>query len=311
MTVLALTGGIGGAKLALGLSRVLTTDEVVFLVNTGDDFEFHGLQISPDVDTLTYTLAGVVDTKKGWGRADESWNFASTIADYGGETWFQLGDKDIALHVLRTQMLKAGDSLTAVTSRVAKSLSVGHRILPMSDDPVRTMLNTNEGRLTFQDYFVRKKCAPVVTEIDYEGAASATLNPALDLENVSKVIICPSNPYLSVGPMLALPQLAEFLRRATIPVVAVSPIIQGSAIKGPTAKMMIELGIESSTENVAKHYREYINGFVVDRQDIEKVPFVEKLGIRVCSEQTIMRSLKDRIDLAHSVLKFADSLGTV
>ena len=314
MTILAITGGVGGAKLCLGLARVLAPQEVVFVVNTGDDFEHLGLHISPDVDTLTYTLADAANPVAGWGRHDETWHFMEALDQFGGETWFRLGDKDLALHVHRRELLAAGQSLTAATAHIAEGLDVRHRILPMSDDPVRTVVHTADGPLAFQHYFVRDRCAPEVTGFDFHGAEDARVNPAIPFDQVTGVVVCPSNPFVSVDPVLAVPGMREGIRRSGAPVVAVSPIVGGAAIKGPTAKMMQELGVPAATVEVAKHYAQrkvddtpLVTGFVIDAVDADAEGAVRALGLKTAVAQTVMRSLDDRIDLARTVLEF---LGT-
>jgi len=303
--VLALSGGIGGAKLALGLSRVLPPERLIVVANTGDDFKHLGLPISPDLDTLMYTLAGVSDAEKGWGRRDETWTFMSALAALGGETWFQLGDGDLATHVERTRRLAAGETLTRITDDFCRRLGIRARILPMSDDRVRTRLRTSEGWLDFQDYFVRRRCAPAVMELAYEGAAYARPQPdfmaALTDTRLRAVVICPSNPYLSVDPILALPGVRAALRGCRAPVIAVSPIIGGRAVKGPTAKMMRELGLPASAAAIARHYEGLIDLFVIDHNDEVCLP-----NMRVAKAAILMTTLADRENLAKSVLAFAD-----
>jgi LPPG:FO 2-phospho-L-lactate transferase len=254
-TVLALSGGIGGAKLALGLSRVLPPEQLIVVANTGDDFEHLGLSISPDLDTLMYTLADMSDPERGWGRREETWTFMTALAALGGETWFQLGDGDLATHVERTRRLAAGDTLSHITGDFCRRIGIAARILPMSDDRVRTRVRCAEGWLDFQDYFVRRRCAPAVKELSYEGAASARPQPAfmaaLADARLRAIIICPSNPYLSVDPILALPGVRAALKTCPAPVIAVSPIVGGRAVKGPTAKMMRELGRPATATAVA------------------------------------------------------------
>lgn len=308
MTVLALTGGVGGAKLALGLAHVLSPADIVFVVNTGDDFEHFGLHISPDVDTLVYTLADRANKQTGWGLEDETWNFESSMKQLGGDTWFRLGDKDLATHVYRSSLLSTGATLTEATEKIAQSFGIQHRILPMSDDPVRTKVSTNEGILPFQDYFVRRRCEPTVSAIEYQGGSAARMNPKLDLESVTSVIICPSNPYLSVDPLLSVSELADFLQSTSVPVVAVSPIVKGLALKGPTAKMMRELGIQPSAITVAKHYGGLISGFVLDQEDEEHSVEINGMGLQTAEFQTIMRTFEDRVQLARDVLSFCETL---
>jgi LPPG:FO 2-phospho-L-lactate transferase len=247
--VLALSGGIGGAKLALGLQNVLAPGDLTVVVNTGDDFEYLGLAISPDIDTTLYTLAGLANPQLGWGRADETWNCMNEIERIDGAVWFRLGDKDLAVHLQRTRRLSTGESLQSVTSDFARLFGLKTRIVPMSNDPIRTMLTTDEGTLAFQEYFVNRQCKPVVRSIAYNGASAA--QPAEKLveliaNEVDVVVVCPSNPYLSIDPILATPGLRAALRHTSAAVVAVSPLIAGHAIKGPTAKLMLELGVDVS-----------------------------------------------------------------
>jgi LPPG:FO 2-phospho-L-lactate transferase len=307
--VLALSGGIGGAKLALGLSRVLPAGQLTVVANTGDDFEHLGLSISPDLDTLLYTLAGLDDPVRGWGRRNESWAFMAAFAALGGETWFQLGDADLATHIERTRRLKAGESLTAITDDFRRKLGVGSRLLPMSDDPVRTRLSSDGVWIEFQDYFVRRQCQPVISAITFAGAdkarpqtdfIKALADPLLDA-----VVICPSNPFISVDPILAVPGVRAALKATAAPVIAVSPIIGGQAVKGPTAKMMRELGQESSAAAVAVRYLEFIDGYVIDAADAAEAAGLE---VAVTVAPILMRSLEDRERLARLVLAAADRL---
>jgi LPPG:FO 2-phospho-L-lactate transferase len=309
---IAITGGIGGAKLCLGLVHALDADALDFVVNTGDDFEHLGLAISPDVDTLTYTLAGLVNTETGWGRANETWNFMAALRALGGEPWFNLGDADLALHVERTHRLATGERLTTITRTFAAALGAPGRILPMSDDPVRTLVATREGELAFQHYFVRERCAPAVTGFRFDGAASARLTPeierAFERPDLEGIVICPSNPFVSIGPVLAIPALRQRIATARVPVVAVSPIVAGLAIKGPTAKMMAELGVPASALAVARHYAEVIDGFVLDASDVALTTDVEALGIAAVSTPTVMLTLGDRVALARRTLEFIQQL---
>lgn len=305
--ILAITGGVGGAKLALGLSRLLGPDELAFAVNTGDDFEHLGFEICPDLDTLTYTLAGVANPETGWGRAGETWNCLEALGELGGETWFRLGDKDLALHVLRTRMLQSGASRTEVANSIAHALGVRHRILPMSDQPVRTYVHTADGPLAFQHYFVRDRCAPAVTGFEFRGAESAEPNPAiLDwLDGADGVVICPSNPFVSVDPLLAIRGFRDALERAAAPVVAVSPIVGGTALKGPAAKMMQELDLPARADQVAEHYGRLLDGFVLDEQDRE---LADRIRVDTVVTHTVMVTLRDRMDLAETVLQFIERL---
>jgi LPPG:FO 2-phospho-L-lactate transferase len=307
--VLALSGGIGGAKLALGLARVLPPGALTVVANTGDDFEHLGLSISPDLDTVTYALAGIDNPETGWGRRDETWSFMDALATIGGETWFKLGDRDLALHVERTRRLRNGESLSAITADVARRLGIATRILPMSDNRVRTLVRTRDGTLEFQRYFVERQCAPAVTGFVFEGAEAAAPHPAIHAAlrdpRLRAVVICPSNPYISIDPILALPELREALTSASAPVVAVSPIIAGRAVKGPTAKMMQELGLSVDVWSVADHYGDMLDGYVIDIAD---EGFADDLDVPTLVTPTLMKSLADREALARSVLEFADAL---
>ena len=305
-SVLALSGGIGGAKLALGLYRVLPPGALTVVANTGDDFEHLGLAISPDCDTLLYTLAGLDDPERGWGRRDETWTFMKALERLGGETWFNLGDGDLATHVERTRRLAAGESLSQIADDFRRRLGISARLLPMSDDRVRTRLRTAEGWLDFQDYFVRQRCRPVVREIAFAGADQARPQPnflaALADKNLRAVVICPSNPFISIDPILSLPGIHEALRACQAPVVAVSPIIGGKAVKGPTAKMMAELGLPVDAAAVARHYGELLDHYVADETDANEIG---DLGLPVTVTRTFMLSLEDREALARVVLEAA------
>ena len=311
MRVVALTGGIGGAKLALGLTRLLGPDELSFVVNTGDDFEHLGFHISPDVDTLTYTLAEEANPETGWGRRDETWHFMEALERFGGETWFRLGDRDLALHAFRRTRLNAGATLTRVTREICEKLGIAHDVWPMSDQPVRTRVRTPEGSLAFQHYFVRDRCAPAVPGFEFAGIESAAVNPELvtALQGpVRAVVICPSNPFVSVDPILDIPGMRDLLRGTDAPVLAVSPIVGGEAIKGPTAKMMRELAIPATAERVAAHYAGLITAFVLDERDAAARPVVAAMGLDTVVAQTVMVTLQDRVDLARAVLDFIDRL---
>jgi LPPG:FO 2-phospho-L-lactate transferase len=308
--VIALCGGIGGAKLARGLYELIGPDLTV-IVNTGDDFEHLGLTISPDVDTVLYTLADLNDQQRGWGRADETWNFMSALAEVGGETWFQLGDRDLALHVERTRRLKEGQTLTRVVGDVARRFGISAKILPMSDDPVRTIVVTDEGSLPFQKYFVGLRCAPAVRAINFEGANSARVSAdvaaAFEQRDLAAIVICPSNPYLSVDPILAVHGMRELLQLAEAPVIAVSPIIGGAAIKGPTTKIMAELQIEAANESIARHYAGVVDALVIDRVDAADIA---SLSLPPLATATLMNTLEDRVALARDVLDFARELAS-
>jgi LPPG:FO 2-phospho-L-lactate transferase len=307
MSVLALSGGIGGAKLALGLYRVLPPRALTVIANTADDFEHLGLMVSPDVDTLLYTLAGIDNPETGWGRRDETWTFMAALETLGGETWFKLGDGDLATHVERTRRLGAGESLSQITDDFRRRLGISARILPMSDDPVRTRLHTEDGWLDFQDYFVRRRSSPVVRAIYYRGAAQARPHPdflaMLRGQDLDAVVICPSNPFLSIDPILSLPGVRAALQASHAPVIAVSPIIGGKAVKGPTAKIMAELRRPTSTAAIAQHYADILDIYIADEVDAEEVA---ELDIPVRLTRTLMLTLKDREALAKEVLAAAD-----
>ncbi|MEM7541248.1 MAG: 2-phospho-L-lactate transferase [Pseudomonadota bacterium] len=309
---LAITGGVGGAKLALGLTHILSPQELTFLVNTGDDFEHLGVHVSPDIDTLMYTLSGLSNPETGWGRVNESWNFIATVRELGGDGWFNLGDRDLAIHTLRTQALSAGEPLSAITKRMFETLGVAYPVYPMSDKPVRTMVDTAQGELGFQHYFVREHCEPVVTGLRFIGAEDAAAPPSITqllLSNeLQGIIICPSNPFLSVDPILAVNGLRDALKSASAPLIAVSPIIGGTAVKGPTAKIMAELELQVSTVAVAEHYGDLLDGFIIDQTDRDLKSRCEALGVETVVAQTLMKTLDDRVNLAQTAVKFLSSL---
>ncbi|MEQ9121162.1 MAG: 2-phospho-L-lactate transferase, partial [Alphaproteobacteria bacterium] len=293
---------------ALGLDRVVASEDLVLVANTGDDFRHHGLHVAPDIDTLVYTLAGLNDDARGWGLAGETWGFMEALGRLGGARWFNLGDRDLAMHVLRTEALAAGDTLCEVTDRIRRQLGVAARILPMSDAPVPTVVETVEhGPLPFQRYFVERQAAPTVTGFRFEGAAAAAPAPGLldALAEADLIVVCPSNPFISIDPILAVPGVRQALRDAAAPVVQVSPIVAGEAIKGPTAKMFRELGFAPSPAAVAARYRDFLDVMIVDERDADRATDVSALGIAVRTEQTVMRSLEDRIALARATLACA------
>ena len=303
--ILAITGGVGGAKLALGLSKVLNEDEVLFLVNTGDDFQHLGLEISPDVDSLLYALSEKNNPELGWGRKDESWNFISTLEELGEDAWFRLGDRDLALHIIRTQKLARGESIQQVTDELSAALGIRHRIAPMSQSKISTIVETPDGKLGFQEYFVREKCEPKVVNFQFQGIETAEPNPVVVswLKKCDGVVICPSNPYVSVDPILKVPGLKKLLRSK--PVIAVSPIVGGLAIKGPAAKMMKELGVPPSPIAVSDHYGDLLSGFVLDKTDGDQA---NDISIPSIVTQTVMVTLQDRIDLAKQCVRFLEEL---
>lgn len=307
--ILALAGGVGGAKLADGLARCLPPDELLIAVNTGDDFEHLGLSISPDLDTVMYWLAGCNDAERGWGLANESWNFMASIGKLGGPTWFSLGDRDLATHIERTRHLKQGQSLTSVTAHLSRGLQIEHRIVPMSDDPVRTMVHTPDGRHDFQEYFVRLRCEPRVVAIEYAGASAA--RPNADLLAILKsdaleiIVICPSNPLLSIEPILQLNGMRKAIESHPARKIAISPIVGGRAVKGPAARNLSDLKIEPSALGIAKHYRGLIDGLVIDEQDRDLASAIEAVGIDCRVTSTIMKNEADRERLAKDCIAFA------
>jgi LPPG:FO 2-phospho-L-lactate transferase len=309
--VVALCGGVGGAKLAHGLSLELAAepDNLSIIVNTGDDFQHLGLSISPDLDSVMYALAGLSDPVKGWGRREETWRFMAALQGLGGESWFQLGDSDLAVHVERTWRLAQGAPLSEVTAHLCKALGITARVLPMSDDPVRTRVLTTAGWLDFQDYFVRHQCQPAVREFMFSGAAGARAQPealaALQRPDLRAIVICPSNPFVSVEPILAVPGIRAAIQQSRTPVLAVTPIIGGKAIKGPAAKMLTELGLDVSAAGVARRYVGLIDAFVVDQSDPTPDPLP---GVKFVSAATLMSSVDDRLWLARAVLRAADTL---
>jgi len=307
--ILALAGGVGGAKLALGLAGVLPSEALTVAVNTADDFEHLGLAISPDLDTVMYTLAGLANPETGWGRCDESWTVMEALGALGGETWFRLGDKDLATHIERTRRLRAGERLSAITRDLAARLGVKCAMVPMSDDSVRTVVMTTTGELAFQDWFVRLRCEPIVRSLAFAGVKSARPHPALlDLGSLRGLIVCPSNPFVSVGPIVALPGVRAALEGARIPRIAVTPIVGGQAIKGPAAKMLAELGHDVSALGVAQYYKGLIDGFMLDAQDAALRAEIEALGMRVRVADTMMRNDQDKLRLARVALDFVDEL---
>lgn len=305
MKIVALAGGVGGAKLAEGLSHLLPASDLTIVVNTGDDFEHLGLYISPDLDTVCYTLAGLADPIKGWGRNNESWNFLDTLTVLGGPTWFQIGDKDLATHIERTRRLNNSESLSQITDSFCRSWKVEAKIIPMSDNPVRTIVNTNEGALPFQEYFVARRCEPDVTGFDFDGIDDAEPAPGVlsAINDADLIIICPSNPWVSVDPILKLKSVREALDGNKV--VAVSPIIQGKTVKGPAAKMYQDLGIKPSALAVFEHYADILSAFVIDDLDSE---LAENISVPVLVTDTIMKDKQDRFDLAKKVIEFCNVL---
>jgi LPPG:FO 2-phospho-L-lactate transferase len=305
LRVVALAGGVGGSKLVDGLAEVLPLDHLTVIVNTGDDFEHLGLTICPDMDTIIYTLAGLANPKTGWGRVDETWSFLETLEALGGPVWFQLGDRDLALHHERSRRLKEGQSLTDVTRRVCQAFDISVTLLPMSDHPVRTIVVTDEGELAFQDYFVARRCEPRVRGFRFAGVETATPAPgvieALSLADL--VVLCPSNPWVSLDPILAVKGIRGAVSEKLV--VGVSPIVGGKAIKGPAAKMYTELNLQPSAYTVVEHFRDLLDGILIDKQDQHLAHEIQSLDIHVHVTNTIMKNKQDRIGLGEEVLVFA------
>ncbi len=312
----ALSGGVGGAKLVLGLSKCLGESELTVVANTGDDFEHLGLTICPDLDTVLYTLADWNNKELGWGQVNESWNFLDALKQLGGETWFNLGDRDLATHIVRSGLLASGAPLSEVVSHLCEKMGIGHKVVPMTDDRVRTQVHTrDEGTLSFQHYFVRDKCEPFVTGFEFDGMASATPSAGF-LEalhgDLAGVIVCPSNPFVSVDPILKLPGVVDTLRSLDVPIVVVSNIVGGMALKGPAAKMMDELGMPKTALGVAEHYRagygDLFRGFVLDTEDKHLEDDIKALGLSTIVTNTVMVTLHDRTELAKEVISFSEHL---
>lgn len=309
--VLAISGGVGGAKLARGLAAILAPADLMIVANIGDDFEHLGLRICPDIDSLLYGLSGLNDEVKGWGRRGETWNFMAAIGEVGGETWFNLGDRDLAVHVQRTSRLRAGDTLSAVTGDLARALGVQAKICPVSDDPVGTMVITENGEMPFQRYFVAEQCRPTVHGFRFEGAANAQLSRQVTeafQSNIDAIIICPSNPFVSVDPILAVPGFLNLIRSSSAPVIAVSPIVNGQALKGPAAKMMVESGHECSALGIARYYRDLIDGIIIDESDEHLTNSIRSLGIEVHADKSVMKTDDDKSKLARKTLSLAHSI---
>lgn len=310
--ILVLAGGVGGAKLASGLTRILSPENLAVVVNTGDDFTHLGLHISPDIDTVTYKLAGISHPTNGWGRAGDTFKVMSALGALGGPTWFNLGDLDLATHIERTRRLAEGETLSEVTASFASKLGIKHAIIPMSDDAVRTMIRSGTEWLAFQDYFVRLRCEPVVSGITFKGSDTAVVSPMLEriLSNnlIELMVIAPSNPFVSVGPILSMQRIRDEMVRRKFKVVAVSPIVAGRALKGPALKMMQELGIEPSALGIAGHYQRFVDGIVIDTGDVALKSSIESLGMRVLVSNIVMKDAPGEEAVARSVLDFASDL---
>lgn len=309
MKVVALAGGVGGAKLVDGLAQLLAPEALSVIVNTGDDFDYLSLQISPDLDTICYTLAGLANPETGWGQREESWITFNTIADMGGPAWFHLGDKDLATHILRTSKINDGQTLSEVTRDFCKRWGIRHSVYPMSDDPVRTIIHTSAGKaLCFQEYFVHQRCTPVVKTIEFRDAKESNPAPGVleAIEKADVIIIAPSNPWVSIDPILAVPGLREGLAEKFV--IAVSPLVGGRALKGPAAKITHELGYEPSAAFVADHYKDLLRGFIFDRDDRGELEKIKRWRIIPLVTDIIMKDKPDRIRLAQEVLTFSEAV---
>ena len=296
--------------MALGFARILPPDKLAIVVNTGDDECFYGLHVSPDLDTVMYTLAGLSNPDTGWGLVGDTFNALDMLGRYGVDTWFNLGDRDLATHIHRTNLLRQGATLSEVTAELCSRVGVDHCIAPMSDQPVRTFLDTSSGELAMQDYFVRQRSEPRVTGVKYAGSESATPSPVLRtaLEEANLLVLCPSNPYLSVGPILSIPGVKEGLESFAGPRVAVSPIVGGSALRGPAAKMMGELGDDVSCVAVARLYQGITDIFLIDHQDAELTPDIENMGINAIPASIIMETEADKVALAERIMGLAANM---
>ena len=305
--IVALAGGVGGAKLAQGLYGVVPPTELIVVVNTADDFTHFGLHISPDLDTVMYTLAGVANPVTGWGIAGDTFETMAMLGRYGKDEWFRLGDRDLATHITRTEALRGGRSLTEITAELAAALGVNARVLPMCDEPVATYVDTPDGRLEFQDYFVRRHQRDTVLGISFDGVERAILplSTGHALEHAELIVFCPSNPFVSIGPILAVPGLRDALGQGAVPRIAVSPIVGGQALKGPAAQMLESLGHEVSPVGVARLYDGLIDAMVIDQQDAACAPELEDLGLAVLVAQTIMGDRRDRERLAGEIVNFS------
>ena len=295
---------MGGAKLAWGLARLLPPTQLMMVVNTGDDESFHGLHVSPDVDTMMYTLAGLANPETGWGVAGDTFNSLSMLRHLGLDAWFNLGDRDLAVHIRRTQLLNQGYSLSQATASISRALGVSHNIVPMSDDPVKTVVTTDEGDLPMQQYFVQRRAEPVVSSIEYAGARSAKPSPGFTeaMDQGGMLVLCPSNPFLSLAPILAMPGVRPALEAFPGPRVAVSPIVAGAAVRGPAAKIMTELGKDASVVGVAREYAGICDYFLIDHQDSSLAPEIAELGINPVVDSIIMHTNEDKVALAQRIL---------
>ena len=305
--ITALAGGVGAAKFLQGLIKVHPEKDTTIIVNTGDDIELYGLHISPDLDIVTYTLADIVDEKKGWGVKNDTFHWLDMIQKYGYETWFKIGDKDLATHFYRTQLLKEGYSLTEITRKICRHLSLDMKILPMTDDRFQTRIVTDRGNVHFQEYLIKRGAQDKVLNVVFDGAEKAKPAPRVidSILNAKLIVICPSNPIVSIGPILSVKNVREALRKAKAKVVAISPIIRGAPLKGPADKLMRGLGLEVSAYSVANLYRDFVDVFIIDNMDSDEEKRIESLGLKVVVTNTIMKTLQDKIELAETAIRSA------
>ena len=307
LKITALAGGVGASKLLQGLYEIMDPTFLTIIVNTGDDLVLHGLKISPDLDIVTYTLAGVVDKKKGWGLRNETFHALKHLAAYGRPNWFNLGDRDLATHIHRTALLAEGKSLSQAADHIRQVLGVKSRILPMSNDPIPTMIDSNEGLLHFQEYLVKRRAEPLAKGIRFVGAESAKPAPGVleAIREADRILICPSNPLISIGPILAVPQIRDELRAQKQKVIAVCPIVAGKSLKGPSDKMLAQLGHEPTALGVAKLYADFTGTFIIDPADKAQSAAISALGMKVAILRTVMKTLAQKRNLARSLLSLS------
>ncbi|MEM3506516.1 MAG: 2-phospho-L-lactate transferase [Candidatus Bathyarchaeia archaeon] len=310
MKLVALAGGVGASRFLEGLIRVVPEEDITVIVNTGDDIELHGLHISPDIDIVIYTLAGIVDEEKGWGIKGDTFHCLEMLGKYGYETWFKLGDKDLATHIYRTQLLRSGYKLSEITKKLCESLGLKLKILPMTNDKFETKILTDKGKMHFQEYLVKRGAEDKVLGVYFEGSEKAKPTPSIidSLLNSDAIIVCPSNPIVSIGTILSIKGIKEALNKTKAKKIGISPIVGGSPIKGPADKLMKGLGIEVSAYGVATLYKDFLDAFIIDELDKSEAQKIESLGIQVKITNTIMKDLNDKIQLAKTVVEFIHSL---
>ena len=311
--IVALCGGIGGSKLALGLNNVLDQKNLSIITNTGDDFLYLGFYICPDIDTVIYTLAGVNNKETGWGREDETWKTLDVLEELGADTWFQLGDKDLALHLFRSKEKRNGELLTTITRKITNKFGLKTNVLPMSNHPVQTFLETEDGEMTFQDYFVRNKCKPKVKNILFKSkkpVATDAVKRSLMDKNLDGIVFCPSNPYLSIDPILSIDRIRKLIGNKKKPSIAISPIVGHDSVKGPTSKLMKEMGVEVSSLSIAKHYKGLIDGIVIDHEDENEAQKIREMGIEVKLSKIIVETKEEKMRLAKESLEFIKEIGS-